>query len=73
MVIGYTRVSTKEQAEGKNSLVKQQVDIEKYFNDNGISEYEILADEGYSAGSEKRPNYKVILNMIELGHVLFII
>lgn len=73
MVIGYIRVSTKEQAEGKNSLVKQKADIEKYFKENKISEYEILADEGYSAGSENRPSYKVILNMIELGQLTMLV
>ncbi len=73
MVIGYIRVSTQEQAEGKNSLVNQRVDIEKYFKENNIKDYEILADEGYSAGSENRPSYKLILNMIELKQITMLV
>lgn len=64
--IGYTRVSTKEQAKEGYSLLAQHKAIENYFTSIvGKDKFEILEDDGYSGKNGNRPKYKELLNLIK--------
>ncbi len=63
--IGYIRVSTKEQANEGYSLSAQKKSIENYSMCALNDDIEILADEGYSAKSNKRPEYQRMIKLIK--------
>ncbi|MFV0287977.1 MAG: recombinase family protein [Mycoplasmatales bacterium] len=73
MVVGYIRVSTKEQAQDKNSLVNQKHRMEQYFKQNKINNYEIIEDGGYSGTNTKRGGYQTILSLIESNLITMIV
>ena len=62
---GYVRVSTKKQVENGKSIENQITKIKKYFEIHDIFDYEIIVDDGYSAGSDDRPGYKRLIRLIK--------
>ncbi len=62
--IGYVRVSTDEQAQNGFSIDFQKERIEEKFKIEGITNYEIMVDEGISGKSLNRPKMKQILELI---------
>ena len=62
-VVGYVRVSTEEQVDGR-SLSAQRREIEQYAETNGLTLVAIYADEGASAHNDridKRPQLSALL------------
>ena len=64
-VAAYIRVSTDEQAERGNSLNEQQERLEAYCKAMGWPKPNIYPDDGYSAGTLKRPFLEKLLKDIE--------
>lgn len=68
-VAAYIRVSTDEQAEKGNSLSEQQERLEAYCKVMGWPAPTIYPDDGYSAGSLKRPFLEKLFYEVEEGKV----
>lgn len=66
-VIGYTRVSTEEQATSGLGLADQRSVIEREAERRGWSEVTCLSDEGYSAKNLSRPAIAQALEMLAKG------
>ncbi len=63
-VIGYARVSTRDQAETGASLASQRQKIEAYATMHDLDLIEIIEDGGYSAKSLDRPGMAKLLKLI---------
>ncbi len=63
-VIGYARVSTRDQAESGASLASQRQKIEAYATMHDLDLVEIIEDGGYSAKSLDRPGMARLLKLI---------
>ncbi len=63
--IGYVRVSTDEQAQNSFSIDFQKERIEEKFKSEGITNFDIMIDDGISGKSLNRPKMKQILELIE--------
>lgn len=72
-VAAYLRVSTDEQAEKGNSLTEQRERLEAYAKVMGWDTPIFYIDDGYSAGSLKRPNLQKLLKDVEHKKVSVII
>jgi len=57
----YTRVSTEEQAREGYSLAAQEERLRSHAKNQGWVVYKVYVDDGYSAGSKKRPALKKLL------------
>jgi site-specific DNA recombinase len=64
-VIGYTRVSTEEQAREGVSLEAQRGKLEAYARLYGVQIVEVIEDAGVSAKSLKRPGLQRALGMLK--------
>ena len=67
----YQRISRDDPAtEGEsNSITNQRRMLEKYAEDNGLTPYESVSDDGYSGTGWRRPGWERIIEQIELGNV----
>lgn len=63
-VIGYTRVSTREQADEGYSLANQRAAIERYCAMRGWDLVEVIEDAGYSGRSDERPGLQRALMLL---------
>jgi site-specific DNA recombinase len=68
-VIGYTRVSTDDQAREGVSLAAQRAKIEAYAVVKDWTVLEIIREEGVSAKSLVRPGLQRLLALVEAGQV----
>jgi len=70
-LVGYTRVSTAEQADAGSSIEKQTIDIRAYANARDLGEVEILSELGVSGGMplHKRPVGSQLVARITDGEV----
>ncbi len=68
-VVGYIRVSTEEQAGQGVSLAAQRAKVEAYAALHDLELVEVIADEGQSAKTLKRPGLQTALAMIASGKV----
>ena len=68
-VIGYSRVSTEEQARDGVSLDAQAEKIRAYAMVKDWTLAELIQDAGHSAKSLKRPGLAGLLAMVEARHV----
>ncbi len=62
--IGYTRVSTRDQADSGASLASQRTKIEAYAVLHDLELVEVIEDAGYSAKSLDRPGMAKLLQLI---------
>ncbi len=62
--IGYTRVSTRDQAESGASLASQRTKIEAYAVLHDLELVEVIEDAGFSAKSLDRPGMTKLLSLI---------
>lgn len=71
ITILYQRLSRDDpMTEGEsNSIVNQRRMLEKYAEDNGLTPYESVADDGYSGTGWARPGWERVIEMIEAGRV----
>ena len=69
VAVGYARVSTDEQARDGVSLDMQRARIEAYATAKGLKLAEVLADEGVSGKSLKRPALQDLLTRCERGEI----
>src|SRR5271155_867839 len=67
-VIGYTRVSTDEQAATGVSLATQAEKVNAYARLYGLEIVETIEDAGQSAKSLKRPGLQRALELLKAGH-----
>lgn len=67
-VIGYTRVSTDEQAQGGVSLEAQRAKLEQYAELYDLELVDIVVDAGVSAKNLNRDGLKSALAVLERGH-----
>jgi DNA invertase Pin-like site-specific DNA recombinase len=67
--VGYTRVSTEEQARDGVSLDAQQARIRAYAEAKGLSLSKVLADEGHTGKNLNRPAMRELLGLCERGQV----
>lgn len=65
--LGYVRVSTAEQANSGAGLAAQRKAIRDECKRRGWELVEVVADEGYSAGSLKRPGIQRALDALDRG------
>lgn len=72
-VIGYTRVSTTEQATDGVSLAAQRVKIEAYAVVKDWTVMEVIRDDGASAKSLHRPGLARVLAMVKAGAVQVVV
>jgi site-specific DNA recombinase len=68
-VIGYTRVSTEDQAREGVSLAAQHVKIEAYTLVKDWALVEVIRDEGVSAKSLVRPGLQRLLALVEAREI----
>ncbi|KGX84452.1 recombinase family protein [Pontibacillus litoralis] len=68
-VAAYLRVSTDEQVESGHSLEEQKERLEAYAKVMGWDKPILYIDDGYSAGSLKRPQMQKLLKDIEKGKI----
>lgn len=66
-VVGYTRVSTEEQAQGGISLAAQEAKVRGYCALYEHDLVDLVVDAGESASSLKRPGLQRVLGMLERG------
>lgn len=66
-VVGYTRVSTEEQAQGGISLEAQAAKVRAYAQLYEHDLVDLVVDAGESASSLKRPGIQRVLGMLERG------
>jgi site-specific DNA recombinase len=72
-VIGYTRVSTTEQATDGVSLAAQQAKIQAYAVVKDWTVVDIIRDEGASAKSLQRPGLARLLQLVKAGAVAAVV
>jgi site-specific DNA recombinase len=72
-VIGYTRVSTTEQATDGMSLAAQQAKIKAYAVVKDWTVLEVIRDEGTSAKSLHRPGLARLLALVKAGAVQVVV
>ena len=66
----YGRLSQEDARLGdSNSIINQQLLLEKYARDNGFENTLFLADDGYSGTNFDRPSWKKVIEMIENDEV----
>ncbi len=66
----YCRLSQEDENKGDSDSIVHQKDIlTKYAADNGFTNIEIFADDGYSGVSFNRPDFQRLLNLMENGMV----
>jgi site-specific DNA recombinase len=70
-VIGYSRVSTNEQAENGVSLKAQEQRVREYCRAQGWQLVEVVRDDGYSAKDLKRPELSRLLEEFPEKHCRF--
>ncbi len=73
IVLGYTRVSTDQQAEQGHSLAQQEAAIRAYCVMKGLELAEIIVDDGYSGGTLDRPGLTKMRALIakrKVSHVV---
>ncbi|MCH8344708.1 MAG: recombinase family protein [Planctomycetes bacterium] len=63
-VVGYARVSTRDQAESGASLASQRQKIEAYATMHGLDLVEIIEDAGHSAKTLDRPGMTRMLKLV---------
>jgi DNA invertase Pin-like site-specific DNA recombinase len=63
-VVGYTRVSTREQADEGLSLDVQRRAIEDYCARKGWDLIDVIEDDGYTGTNEHRPGYAHLMDMV---------
>ncbi len=68
-VLGYTRVSTDEQASGGVSLEAQRFRIERYAELYGLELVDVVTDAGVSAKDLKREGLRSVLEALDSGQV----
>ena len=68
-VVGYIRVSTEEQANSGISLDAQREKIQGYARLYDLELVEVIADDGVSAKTLKRPGMSKVLAMLDSGEV----
>lgn len=71
--LGYTRVSTIDQAEYGYGLEYQRSEIQKYCKSKGIELKEIFSDDGYSGADPNRPQLQELLSRAKNEKVDFIV
>ncbi|PSM31761.1 recombinase family protein [Haliangium sp. UPWRP_2] len=73
--VGYVRVSSEQQASEGVSLDAQKHKLRDYCRAMDIDLVDIIADEGYSASTLKRPGLQVALSMLKRGqaHSLIVV
>jgi DNA invertase Pin-like site-specific DNA recombinase len=71
ITILYQRLSRDDPTnEGEsNSIVHQRQMLEKFANDNGLTPYESISDDGYSGTGWHRPGWERVIELIEAGKV----
>ena len=71
ITILYQRLSRDDPTnEGEsNSIVNQRSMLEKYAEDNGLTPYESVSDDGYSGTGWHRPGWERVIELIEAGRV----
>jgi len=72
-IVGYTRVSTEEQAAEGVSLASQRTKIEAYGTVKDWQLTEVIEDAGVSARSLNRPGIARLIEMVERGEVQTVI
>ncbi|WP_415274869.1 recombinase family protein [Clostridium perfringens] len=66
----YCRLSRDDELQGtSNSILNQQLMLEKFANDNGLSNLEFFIDDGYSGTNFNRPEWMKLHTLIEEGKV----
>lgn len=65
--MGYTRVSTAEQASHGESLSTQRKEIEKYCSYRGLDLLQIVEDAGVSGKKETRPGLTKVIELAKAG------
>ena len=68
-IVGYVRVSTVDQATYGAGMDAQKSSILRACEYRGLSVHEIIADDGYSAKTMKRPGLERCLHMVRTGEV----
>ena len=70
----YVRLSRDDEDEGDSNSIAHQIEIlTRYAKDNGITNYKIYKDDGYSGTNFKRPGFQEMLADIEAGLVSMVI
>jgi site-specific DNA recombinase len=69
VVVGYCRVSTREQASDGGSLAAQENRLRGLAETDGRPIGRMLVDAGYSAGSLKRPAVQELLGLVREGKI----
>lgn len=79
-VVGYTRVSTKNQSEHGFSLAEQEREIQQYCTDNGFELVELFTDEGISGASVdddtmevSRAGLQMMLDRLQQKDIKFVV
>lgn len=73
IAVGYTRVSTDEQAASGYGLVAQEERIRAYAKAMSIDLAEVVADDGYSGAALDRPGLVALLERIQAGEVATVV
>jgi site-specific DNA recombinase len=69
----YARVSTREQASEGESLNEQILKMEAYCLYQGINNWDVYREEGYSGKDTKRPEFQRLIADIEKGDIQSVI
>ena len=70
----YARLSQEdEQAGDSNSIINQRSILTKYAEDNKLTPYEFVYDDGYSGTDWERPAFSRIIEDVEAGLVSIVI
>jgi len=71
IVILYQRLSRDDPTtDGEsNSIVNQRQMLEKFAEENGLTPYENISDDGYSGTGWRRPGWERVIELIEAGRV----
>lgn len=72
-VIGYVRVSSADQVEDGNSLIRQEEMIRNYCKLKGIESLEIIADRGVSGFKDNREGFQKLRSLCLQGQVKTVI
>lgn len=69
----YARVSTREQASDGESLNEQITKMEAYCSYQGITNWDVYREEGYSGKDTKRPEFQRMMAGVEKGEIQAVI
>lgn len=72
-VVAYTRVSTLGQVEDGESLERQSARIRAYCEAKGLSEPEIICDEGFSGFKSNREGFRRLVSLCESKQVKVVV